>query len=134
MGTGPGYDFWVRFLADSPIPEYQTLSKRAIFPKDWDVYDQWTVEFVIEKGTHTFLGSYLTAWEKTLGRYWKGEKLDGDYPYGGYLSDKNWHLNEELTEHMLRFQQAGLICRKLFWENWEWGDDDLNPETKLELE
>ena len=30
--------------------------------------------------------------------------------------------------------QAGLICRKLFWENWEWGDDDLNPETKLELE
>ena len=27
-----------------------------------------------------------------------------------------------------------MICRKLFWENWEWGDDDLNPETKLELE
>ena len=91
---GPGYDFWVRFLADSPIPEYQTLSKRTIFPNDWDEYDQWTVEFVIEKGTHTFLGSYLTAWEKTLGRYWKGEKLEGDYPYGGYLSDKNWHLNE----------------------------------------
>ena len=30
--------------------------------------------------------------------------------------------------------QAGLISFPEYWENWEWGEDDLNPETVLELE
>ena len=30
--------------------------------------------------------------------------------------------------------QAGLISAAIIYENWEWGEDDLNPGTILELE
>ena len=30
--------------------------------------------------------------------------------------------------------QAGLTNNEVKWENWEWGEDDLDPETKLEME
>ena len=36
----------------------------------------------------------LSAWRASLGRWWKGNLVLGNYPYGGYLSDKKWHLNE----------------------------------------
>ena len=36
----------------------------------------------------------LDPWEISLGRWWKGNLVLGNFPYGGYLSDKSWHLNE----------------------------------------
>ena len=30
--------------------------------------------------------------------------------------------------------KAGLINNEVKFENWEWGEDDLDPETVLELE
>ena len=30
--------------------------------------------------------------------------------------------------------QAGLINNEVMWENWIWGEDDLDPEVVLELE
>ena len=92
---GPGYDYWVQFLANSPVPEYQTLSKRMIIPNNWDVelFDL-TKYGIIGNGTHATIGPYLSPWRKSLGRWWRGNQVQGFYPHGGYLSDKKWHLNE----------------------------------------
>ena len=90
----PGGDYWVQFLADSPILEYQTLSKSMMIAKDWDEFDHLTEHGIIGNGTHAQMSYALEPREKSLGRWWKGNLVMGDYPYTGYLSDKKWHLNE----------------------------------------
>ena len=90
----PGGEYWVQFLANSPIPEYQTLSERLVLAKDWDEFDQVVEHGIIGNGTHALMTFSLTPWEKSLGRWWEGNLVIGDYPYAGYLSDKKWQLNE----------------------------------------
>ena len=90
----PSGEFWVQFLANSPIPEYQTMSKRLIMAKDWVEFDHFIKHGIIGNGTHTRMTYSLPPFEKSLGRWWKGNLVIGRYPYGGYLSDKKWHLNE----------------------------------------
>ena len=60
---GPGYDFWVHFLADSPVPEYQTLSKRMIIPDVWSEYDKLIEHGIIGNGTHARMSYGLNSWE-----------------------------------------------------------------------
>ena len=90
----PRGDYWVQFLANSPIPEYQTLSKRLIIANNWDEYFDLSEYGIIGNGTHAKASFVLDQGEKSLGRWWKGNLIQGDYPYTGYLSDKKWHLNE----------------------------------------
>ena len=90
----PGGEFWVRFFANSHIPEYQTLSKRLILANDWDEFNHLTEHGIIGNGTHAQMSYGLDSWEKSLGRWWKGNLVLGNFPYVGYLSDKKWHLNE----------------------------------------
>ena len=91
---GPGSYYWVQFLANSPIPEYQTLSKRLIIPNSRNEFKEKLKHDVIGNGTHAFMNFKLMPDEKSLGRWWKGNLVQGVYPYVGYLSDKKWHLNE----------------------------------------
>ena len=91
----PGGEYWVEFLANSPIPAYQTLSNHLIIPKDWDEYDHFTEHGIFGNGTHATTGyAVMPPWYKSLGKWWKGNLLLGNYPYVGFLSDKKWYLNE----------------------------------------
>ena len=90
----PGGEYWVQFLANSPIPEYQTLSKSMMIAKDWDEFFDSIEHGIIGNGTHAKWDFALGYGEKSLGRWWRGNLVQGDYPYAGYLSDKKWHLNE----------------------------------------
>ena len=90
----PVGEYYKTFLANSPIPEYQTLSKHLIIAEDWDEFNHLTESGIIGNGTHAQMMYYLDSWEKSLGRWWKGNLVLGDIPYTGYLSDKKWHLNE----------------------------------------
>ena len=56
----PGGEYWVQFLANSPIPEYQTLSKLMIIAKDWDEYGLLVEDGIIGNGTHVQMSSFLT--------------------------------------------------------------------------
>ena len=47
----PGGEFWVQFLANSPIPEYQTLSKRSIVPNEWDEFWDLIEYGIVGNGT-----------------------------------------------------------------------------------
>ena len=89
-----GSYYWVQFLAKSHIPEYQTLSKRVIITNSWFEYDEMMKHDIIGNGTHAILDYGLDPKRKSLGRRWRGNLALGDYPYGGYLSDKKWLLNE----------------------------------------
>ena len=93
LGT-PSGEYWVKFLATSPIPEYQTLSKSMVVTKDWDEYDQLIEYAILGNGTHAKMSYGLEPWEKHLGRWWQGNLVLGDCPYAGYFADKKWHLNE----------------------------------------
>ena len=92
----PGGEYWEQFIANSPIPEYQTLAKNMKIPNDWYEYDYLIEHGVIGNGTHAQIMFGLTSWEKSFGRWWKGNLVQGNFPYVGYLSDKKWYLNEAL--------------------------------------
>ena len=100
----PGTEIWKQFLLESPITEYNILGENYIIADDWDHYWNMTEHDVIGAGTHAMMLSYLGPWELTFGEnkeinsgrgwYRSKEKVAGKYPYGGYLTNKKWHLNE----------------------------------------
>ena len=86
------------FLSQSPISEYKTIAKTVLSPKDWDEFDYYTENYIIGKGTHAQLASFLYEYELALGRWWRStEKISGFNPYAGSLSNKKWILNEVVT-------------------------------------
>ena len=91
----PWGDIWKQFLLESPIPEYNILGGTYIIADDWDHFDNISKHDVIGAGTHAQMVDYLTLHELSLGNWHRSEeKLAGTYPYGGYLTNKKWHLNE----------------------------------------
>ena len=66
-----------------------------IIADDYVHFYNITEHDVIEAGTHAFLGDSLTWDELEFGKWHRSkEKVAGLYPYGGYLTNKKWHLNE----------------------------------------
>ena len=95
----PGGYIWKQFLAKSPDPAYNKLAETMIITKDWDEFDYYTEHYVIGEGTHAQMVGMLEPLELAMGRWWRSkEKLRGGNPYGGYLSNKKWHLNEVRSE------------------------------------
>ena len=91
----PGTEFWKQFLLESSIPEYNKLGETFLIPDNWDHYYNITEHDVIGTGTHAWLGGYLFPKEKAMGRWHRSkEKVSGDNPFGGYLTNKKWNLNE----------------------------------------
>ena len=51
--------------------------------------------------------SYLKLENITEGKRWhRGKEKLPNYPYGSYMMNKKWWLEEEFNNHMLRFQQV----------------------------
>ena len=103
----PGGDIWKQFLLESPIPEYNILGENFIIPDDWELYYNISEHDVIGAGTHAYMASYLTPYylamgeneEINSGRGWHRSKDKvGEYPYAGYLTNKNWHLNDVIIK------------------------------------
>ena len=51
---------------------------------------------------------YELEWAKDYNTRWyrSKEKLTGDNPFGSFMLNKKWTLEEELNNHMLRFNQV----------------------------
>ena len=91
----PSDDIWKHFLLESSIPEYNILGENTIIPNDWAHYYQITEYDVIGNGTHAIMTPYLWQKELDMGKWYRSkERVSGDYPYGGYLTNKKWNLNE----------------------------------------
>ena len=85
-----------------------------IIPDDWDHFDVISEHDVMGAGTHAYMGGYLSSTYLAMGKkhhpegngtygwYRSKEKLAGDNPFVGYLTNKKWHLNEVFS-----FKQLG---------------------------
>ena len=107
---GPGAGFWIQWLSKSDIPEYRKIAETMIISKSYDEYDEMIKEELLSQGTHALMQSYMwpyvlvwaTEYDHVQGRYkynsgrgfYRGEKVVGKIPGGGYLTNKKWHLNE----------------------------------------
>ena len=91
----PGAEIWKQFLMESSVPEYRVLGENTIIPNDWDHYYHITEYDVIGNGTHAIMTPYQEQTELAMGRWHRSkERVSGHNPYGGYLTNKKWHLNE----------------------------------------
>ena len=94
----PGAEIWKQFLLESAIPEYNILGETMIIADDWDHFDNITEHDVIGNGTHAYMIGDLYPYYLAMGRWHRSkEKLAGHHPYGGYLTNKKWHLNEVMS-------------------------------------
>ena len=92
---GPSYEIWKQFLLESPIPEYNILGETYLIADDWDHFDNITLHDAIGAGTHAQMVGSIYGLSLSMGRWYRSkEKVAGKYPYGGYLTNKKWHLNE----------------------------------------
>ena len=99
---GPGFYGWKVNFARSDFPELREIAETMIITKSWEEFDYITMHGLLSSGTHTGLFSFLFQYELEWGRkynhgrgWYRGERLASKYPYGGYFTSKNWHLNEE---------------------------------------
>ena len=77
-----------------------------IIADDEDHFNNITEHDVMGAGTHAWMGGSLDPYDLAMGKkhhpegngtygwYRSKEKVAGHYPYGGYLTNKKWHLNE----------------------------------------
>ena len=77
----------------------------------------WTTEVDHDKGLTIVSTEYMTQkgkYKYNSGRgYYRGEKLVGKIPEGGYLTHKKWHLNEVFTYILLlQFRNSDIDLTK----------------------
>ena len=91
----PGGEFFRQFLLESSIPEYKILGETLIIPDNVNHFLNITIHDVMGSGTHAYMAGMLSTYVRNLGRWHRSKKkLSGEHPFGGYLTNKNWHLNE----------------------------------------
>ena len=120
--TQVGY-VWEQWLLKSSREEYRKIGENMIITKSYEQYYSMTKNEMLSRGTHALMQPYLVPLELTWatevdddqgvtivsteyvtqkgeykynhGRgYYRGEKVVGKIPGGGYLTNKKWHLNE----------------------------------------
>ena len=101
---GAGYEIYRNILLESSITEYNKLGEHFIVTDDWDQFYNITDQDLMGNGTHATMAAYMTPYDLHCGWYisedlhcrWyrSKEKVPGIFPFGGYLTNKKWHLNE----------------------------------------
>ena len=91
----PGNDIWKKFLLNSAVPAYQTLGENLIVADSWEQDYNLSTQGILDAGTHARMEGYLVPYYLVMGKWYRSkEKVAGKYPYGGFLTNKKWHLNE----------------------------------------
>ena len=110
----PGSEMWKQFMLESSRKEYNKLGETYLIADDWDHFDHITKHDVMGAGTHAQMTGVLESYELDMGKkhhpegngtygwYRSKEKVAGDNPYAGYLTNKKWHQNEVFS-----FKQLG---------------------------
>ena len=95
----PGGQIWKQFLLESPISNYKILGENIVIADDWDHLDKIAERDIIGAGTHALMRARVTKFQLSLGKWYRSkEKLAGKFPYGGFLTNKKWHLNEVIIK------------------------------------
>ena len=81
------------------------------YDQDWDDYDEM-VQHAIRNGSAVVelarLWTSLQDYAKVENTSWyrSKERKAGVNPFGSYMMNKKWTLEEDFNNHMLRFQQV----------------------------
>ena len=107
----PGSQIWKQFLVESSKDEYKILGENFLIPdwdKDWDNFYNIAKYDVIGAGTHAYMASRISLIKVNIGEnkeinsgrgwYRSKERVEGHYPYAGYLTNKKWHLNKVIIK------------------------------------
>ena len=99
--TVPGGQIWKQFLAHSQIAAYRKLSDTMVIAESWSEYYNYSRDGVIGEGTHGMMTFTVSGAYLKLGKWYRSkEKVSGTNPYGGYITNKKWDLNEETNSFM----------------------------------
>ena len=97
LGIDGGH-FWIEHLLDSPVEDYQIIGATAIMPKDYDQYLKLFEQLVMKDETHVALG--VLDEEDNYGPiHMSSEAIGGTMPYGGWIINRNYALQDELDRH-----------------------------------
>ena len=74
---------------------------------------------VLETG---FLYDFEIQWAKDAGTVWyrSKNKKGGDNPFASFMLNKKWSLEEEFTNHIMRFQQVTFMTNSTYFSKINW--------------
>jgi len=120
---GPGMFYFKWLLGNSPIKNLQHLGEHSIIPHNSSQFYDYGEE-VIKHGKLAFMNGYLGKTLGDMGQWYRSkEKLESFYPYGGYYSSKKWHHFETMTKHVMHFQQMGLVCLPVGYDEYVYEEE-----------
>ena len=94
------------------------LAETYHIAETWDEYENDYKYHIHEKGTHANVYSYLTQWELEMGKWWRStEHIPGMYPYGGWITRRNWYLNEVIFT-IIYFLFMNTLLKPIFIQNF----------------
>ena len=99
-------------------PALKKLAETYHIAETWDEYMNDYKYHIHEKGTHANVYSYLTQWELEMGKWWRStEHIPGMYPYGGWITRRNWYLNEVIFT-IISFLFMNTLLKPIFIQNF----------------
>ena len=100
----PSGTYFKDFLDGSPISLYRDIGKRAIIAEDWTDFEGLIREGVLDLNTHVVLASNLCCGLAYAD--FTPFPLEGNPPWYIWIINRKWKLREQLTRHILIFQQV----------------------------
>ena len=80
--------------------------------------DEVSFSWIMKEGRAVMEVSYLYPHELEYGRWHRSRDIkDGDFPFGSFMINKKWWLEEELNNVLLQFQQ---VCLRKGQEKQGW--------------
>ena len=84
-------------------------SLRLYLWKDWEDYDRKLQDWIIGNGSAVAERTFLYDYELEWGKWHRSkERKCCANPFGSYMLNKKWTLEEEFNNHILRFQQVNV--------------------------
>ena len=106
-----------KLLGNLPLETYSTkLAERSVVPVPWwDEYPDGSnghegmIEDAMVNGLSVVEIERLSANQTEYGKWHRSRDVKGGiFPFGSYMMNKKWTLQEEFNNHILRFQQVTL--------------------------
>ena len=93
-------------MKNSPYYNTRALAHKTVVANDWIEFNKM-VQHTAESGSSVVVISYLMASQLAYGKFHRSmNRMIGRHPYGSFLMNKKWTLEEEFSMHMLIFQQV----------------------------
>ena len=102
----PGREGIVEDMKNSPYENTRALAYKTVVANDWIGFNKM-IHDTAENGSSVVVTSYLMRNQLARGKWHRSKnRMIGQHPYGSFLMNKKWTLEEEFSMHMLIFQQV----------------------------